>query len=230
MNQIRVEPDKSAVSSGSYDGLMRFPIVIFTAFFFVRELFILGGFLSRPPVEMDSHFVFALAARISLLVFLGLLIFFHLIRSAPINKAGGWEPKLSALLGLTLGNLLLLLDRPESTPLLDIASTSLLIVGNYLCVVVLLHLGRSISIMAEARRLVTSGPYRVIRHPLYLAEQVAIIGIFLQFLSWQAGLILLVHFFFQVRRMLNEERVLTDTFPEYRSYADRTARLIPGVW
>ena len=230
MNQIRVEPDKSAVSSGSYDGLMRFPIVIFTGFFFVRELFSLGGFLSRPPVEMDSHFVFALAARMSLLVFLGLLIFFHLIRSAPINKAGGWEPKLSALLGLTLGNLLLLLDRPESTPLLDIASTSLLIVGNYLCVVVLLHLGRSISIMAEARRLVTSGPYRVIRHPLYLAEQLAIIGIFLQFLSWQAALILLVHFFFQVRRMLNEERVLTDTFPEYRSYADRTARLIPGVW
>ena len=114
--------------------------------------------------------------------------------------------------------------------MLDMTSTVLLLAGNYLCVVVLLHLGRSISIMAEARRLVTSGPYGVIRHPLYLAEQVAIIGIFLQFLSWQAALVLLAHFIFQIRRMLNEERVLTETFPEYRDYANRTARLIPGVW
>lgn len=213
-----------------YDRLMRFPIVLFTGFFFVRELLSLDTLLAQPPLGFDGVFICALAARISLLVFLGLLIFFHLIRSRPVNKAVGWEPKISALLGLTLGNILLLLDRSASSPLMDMASATLLVAGNYLCVVVLLHLGRSISIMAEARRLVTSGPYRLIRHPLYLAEQVAIIGIFLQFLSWQAALVLLVHFFFQIRRMLNEERVLTETFPEYRDYANRTARLIPGVW
>ncbi len=214
----------------TYDNLMRLPIVLFTSFFFVRELFDLNDFLVHPPMEWDGAFVCALAARLSLLVFLGLLIFFHTIRSRPINKAIGWEPKVSALLGLTLGNVLLLLDRPVASPMADIASTLLLLVGNYLCVVVLLHLGRSISIMAEARRLVTSGPYRVIRHPLYMAEQIAVIGIFLQFLSWQAALVLVVHFVFQIRRMLNEERVLTETFPEYRDYAARTARLIPGVW
>jgi protein-S-isoprenylcysteine O-methyltransferase Ste14 len=49
-------------------------------------------------------------------------------------------------------------------------------------------------------------------------------------LSWQAVLVLLVHFIFQIRRMLNEERVLSETFTEYRDYAARTARLIPGVW
>ena len=222
--------NKTNELSGGCDGYMRFPIVLFTAFFFGRELLNLGDFLSRPPVSMDGHFIFALAARISLLVFLGLLIFFHLIRSRPVNKAAGWEPKVSALLGLTLGNVLLLLDRAEPSPLLDIASTALLVAGNYLCVVVLLHLGRSISIMAEARKLVTSGPYRFIRHPLYLAEQIAIIGIFLQFLSWQAALVLLMHFAFQVRRMINEEGVLSETFPEYRAYAGSTARLIPGVW
>lgn len=213
-----------------YDRLMRLPIVLFTGFFFARELLNLGAFLARPPLNLDWYFICALAARISLLVFLGLLIFFHTIRSRPINKASGWEPKISALLGLTLGNILLLLDRSPASPMLDMASTALLIAGNYLCVVVLLHLGRSISIMAEARRLVTSGPYGVIRHPLYLAEQVAIVGIFLQFLSWQAALVLVVHFIFQIRRMLNEEHVLTETFPEYRDYANRTARLIPGVW
>lgn len=220
--------EKSA--SSAYDRLMRLPIIIFTSFFFIRELSGVDAFLAHPPLVWDWQFVSALAARISLVVFLGLLIFFHTIRSRPVNKAAGWEPKISALLGLTLGNLLLLLDRSAASPLVDIASTILLLVGNYLCVVVLLHLGRSISIMAEARRLVTSGPYSVIRHPLYLAEQVAIVGIFLQFMSWPAALVLVVHFAFQVRRMLNEEQVLTATFPEYREYAQRTARLIPGVW
>lgn len=217
-------------TSAAYDRLMRLPIIIFTSFFFIRELSGVDAFLAHPPLGWDWQYVSTLAARISLLAFLGLLIFFHSIRSRPVNKAAGWEPKVSALLGLTLGNLLLLLDRSATTPALDIASTLLLLVGNYLCVVVLLHLGRSISIMAEARRLVTSGPYSVIRHPLYLAEQVATIGIFLQFMSWPAALVLAVHFVFQVRRMLNEERVLAATFPEYREYSQRTARLIPGVW
>lgn len=217
-------------NSVSYDRLMRLPIVLFTSFFFARELLSLNEFLAHPPLSWDWHFISALAARVSLLVFLGLLIFFHLIRSRPINKASGWESKISALLGLTLGNLLLLLDRSAASPAIDLISTSLLIAGNYLCVVVLLHLGRSISIMAEARKLVTNGPYSVIRHPLYLAEEVATIGIFLQFLSWQSALVLMVHFVFQIRRMFNEERVLAGAFPEYRDYASRTARLIPGVW
>ena len=52
----------------------------------------------------------------------------------------------------------------------------------------------------------------------------------MQFMSWQAAVILGVHFIFQIIRMLNEERVLSATFPEYRDYANRTARLIPGVW
>jgi protein-S-isoprenylcysteine O-methyltransferase Ste14 len=153
-----------------YDRLMRLPVLLFTGFFFVREILSLSTFLARPPLEFDWHFMSSLSARISLVVFLGLLIFFHLIRSRPVNKATGWEPKVSALLGLTLGNVLLLLDRSTPSPILDLVSTSLLLAGNYLCVVVLLHLGRSISIMAEARKLVTSGPYRLVRHPLYLAE------------------------------------------------------------
>ena len=84
--------------------------------------------------------------------------------------------------------------------------------------------------MAEARKLVTHGPYRLVRHPLYLAEEVATIGIFLQFLSWPAAAVLALHFGFQIARMLNEERVLGEAFPEYADYARRTARLMPGVW
>jgi len=84
--------------------------------------------------------------------------------------------------------------------------------------------------MAEARRLVTSGPYRFVRHPLYLAEELAIIGISMQFFSLSTAFVLVVQIAFQLRRMYNEEAVLAATFPEYAAYQARTARLIPGIY
>lgn len=213
-----------------YDKLMRLPIVIFTGFLLVRELSRLNSFLSLYPVRLEAPFIAELGARISLALFMLLLVGLHLFRAKPVNKARGLQPKISALLGLTLSNFLLLLDRADPSLGFDLASALLLLLGNYLCIVVLMHLGRSISIMAEARRLVTSGPYSIIRHPLYFAEEIATLGIFLQFRSWEAASILALHFAFQVQRMLNEERVLCETFPEYHAYMQKTARLVPGVW
>jgi protein-S-isoprenylcysteine O-methyltransferase Ste14 len=48
---------------------------------------------------------------------------------------------------------------------------------------VVIELGRSFSVMPEARRLVTNGPYSVIRHPVYLGEAVALAGVTSQYLS-----------------------------------------------
>lgn len=218
------------ISPANYDRLMRLPIILFTGFFLVREIGLLGEFLARHQAQMSIQFAANLGARVSLILFLLLLVGLHATRARPINKARGWQPKVSALLGLTLGNLLLLVDRAATEPWIDMVSAVLLLAGNYLCIVTLLHLGRSISIMAEARRLVTSGPYAIVRHPLYFAEEIATIGIFLQFRSWEAAVILALHFAFQIRRMLNEERILLETFPEYAGYMGKTARLIPGIW
>jgi protein-S-isoprenylcysteine O-methyltransferase Ste14 len=78
--------------------------------------------------------------------------------------------------------------------------------------------------------LVVSGPYAVIRHPLYLGEGVALVGLTLQFLSLSALLILMLQCACQVVRMNNEEQVLLRTFPQYGTYMIRTARLIPHVY
>jgi len=106
------------------------------------------------------------------------------------------------------------------------------IIGMSLSFMVLRWLGKSFSIMAEARRLVTGGPYAIVRHPLYICEEIAIIGILLQAMSPLAVLIVLAHALIQFRRMLNEEKVLRATFPDYDDYATRTPRLIPAwqVW
>ena len=107
-------------------------------------------------------------------------------------------------------------------------SCSFVVVGMLSSFIVLRWLGKAFSIMAEARRLVTHGPYALVRHPLYVCEEIAVIGIFIQVVSPVALIVLIAHATFQVRRMLNEERVLQAAFPEYENYARRTPRLIPA--
>jgi protein-S-isoprenylcysteine O-methyltransferase Ste14 len=97
-------------------------------------------------------------------------------------------------------------------------------------VIALSQLGRSFSIMAESRQLVTAGPYRLVRQPLYLTEAIASVGVFMQFASVWTALLLAVQIAFQLRRIRNEELVLTTGFPEYAAYSQTTARLIPGIY
>ena len=108
-------------------------------------------------------------------------------------------------------------------------SSALVIVGMSLSFLVLRWLGKSFSIMAEARRLVTGGPYAIVRHPLYICEEIAVIGILIQVISPLAVLIVLAHALLQFRRMLDEEKILRATFYDYDDYAARTPRLIPLV-
>jgi len=109
-------------------------------------------------------------------------------------------------------------------------SALLTIAGSALAVVVLAQLRGSFSVMAESRELVTAGVYRIVRHPLYLAEEIAAIGVVMQFFSPWTALVLAVQIAFQLRRMANEEVVLTAAFPEYLAYRKRTARILPGIY
>jgi protein-S-isoprenylcysteine O-methyltransferase Ste14 len=84
--------------------------------------------------------------------------------------------------------------------------------------------------MSEARKLVTGGPYAIVRHPLYLGEETALIGIALQFLSPAALAVLAMQIGFQLYRMRFEEQVMREAFPEYAEYATRVKRLVPGIY
>src|SRR5437879_934439 len=208
-----------------YDILMRLPIVSFTLFFLVREMIALRDLIAaRPHFSDEWHFAIAIVARISVMMFLLLLAAFHLSRYRPVRKYTAWEPKITALLSLFIVYFLILVPRAASDARWDALSAILLLSGNTLCIMVVLDLGRSLSIMPEARRLVTTGFYRRIRHPLYLAEDIALLGIALQFRSWQAALVLAVHFYLQIRRMDWEEGILTAVFPEYAEYQRRSSR------
>jgi len=94
----------------------------------------------------------------------------------------------------------------------------------------LAYLRRSLSIIPEARRLATGGPYRIVRHPLYLFEIMAAIAVLA---SWPGAISAVTFVGFvgmQMVRARFEERLLARSFPEYAAYARRTRRLIPFVW
>ncbi|HUT73366.1 MAG TPA: isoprenylcysteine carboxylmethyltransferase family protein [Armatimonadota bacterium] len=96
-------------------------------------------------------------------------------------------------------------------------------------------LGRWWSLRAEIREgqpLVRTGVYRVIRHPAYLGMLIVCLGIPLAFQSiWAAVVMVLGMWPTIAHRITIEERLLEQHFGEdYRAYARRTARLIPGLY
>jgi protein-S-isoprenylcysteine O-methyltransferase Ste14 len=186
----------------------------------------------HPPVN-DPGFLRFLAEVVfksSTVCFLGLMSILFLVRLEPINKARGIVPRVMAIAGTFFVSLVTFFPKANLSMGQTVIASSLCLAGTVMSVFVLTHLGRSFSLMAEARRLVTSGPYRIVRHPLYLTEELAAFAVLLQFLSFYTVLIFLAHALLQFQRMKNEEAVLERTFPEYQAYKLMTARLIPGVY
>jgi protein-S-isoprenylcysteine O-methyltransferase Ste14 len=93
----------------------------------------------------------------------------------------------------------------------------------------LAYLRRSFSIIPEARRLVTGGPYKLSRHPVYLGEVVTAIGINLATTGWPGALAVLYFIVCEVLRIRWEEGVLSRTFPaDYPDYARSVPRYAPN--
>lgn len=120
------------------------------------------------------------------------------------------------------------------SPVLALVALVLVFGGIFFSFWARAHLGRNWSgeVMVKiGHALITSGPYRWVRHPIYAGMTLALVGTALAS-GAPYGLIglALILFGFLVR-VRQEEALMRETFPaEYPEYSRSTARLIPGLY
>jgi protein-S-isoprenylcysteine O-methyltransferase Ste14 len=160
----------------------------------------------------------------------GLFIVLINIRPAPLRRNRSAVGVIVALLSQLAVIAVGLFGARTDGGVAVLASDVLLIAGLAFAIGSVAVLGRCFGILPDVRGLVTHGPYRYVRHPLYLGELTAVLGIVLGSRQplW-AGVTWIACLGLQLARTGYEERNISAEFPEYAEYAARTKRVIPGI-
>jgi len=136
-----------------------------------------------------------------------------------------------ALLGTFLLNAVAYLPIEDTTSTESLlTSSAVTLVGTLFTIWSLAILGRCFGLFPEVRGLVLRGPYRVVRHPVYLGELVSALGLLLAkphpLVVALFGLFVVLQYW----RTIYEERALAAAYPDdYPAYARRVPRLVPGM-
>ena len=230
------EPAKAAFAdlkpgTKLYDFLFGFPLAVWYGVgVCVQVPLLLQALAAAMRPHADPLLAIDVLAKSAALMFAAVLVGLVVIRRPASSGAPGITPKVVAFLGAFLGVGILFLPHQKVAWELQLVSAVMIVGGMSFAVYALITLGRSISVLSEARKLVTAGPYGIVRHPLYLGEEIALIGVALQFASLAAFAVLVLQFGFQLYRMRFEEQVMTQAFPEYADYERRVKRLLPGIY
>lgn len=92
------------------------------------------------------------------------------------------------------------------------------------------YLSRTVEVQ-EGQKVVDTGLYGVVRHPMYLATILLFLSIPLVLGSWWSFLIFLHYPVLIAARIKNEEKVLEEGLPGYREYKNKVKyKIIPLIW
>jgi protein-S-isoprenylcysteine O-methyltransferase Ste14 len=162
--------------------------------------------------------------------FLALTVLLFIVRRPVVGRHASWRGGLVALVGTFLLNVVgfLPVESSASTEAI-LASSAVIVLGTLFTMWSLATLGRCFGLMPEARGLVTRGPYRWVRHPVYLGELTSALGMLIVKPHPLIVALYLAFLGLQYWRTLLEEEALADVFPEdYPAYRARVSRLLPG--
>ncbi len=121
----------------------------------------------------------------------------------------------------------------QGNALVSISGAVLTVVGIACAIWARVHIGRNWGMpmsVKEQPELVTTGPYRLVRHPIYTGMLIAMLG---SALAGEIGWLLIfilsgIYFVYSAR---TEERLMLEQFGEqYAAYVKRTKMLIPFVF
>jgi protein-S-isoprenylcysteine O-methyltransferase Ste14 len=215
----------------AYDLLAALPLIAWYAYGLSKQAPVTGLRLRQLfAADIDLQNLLQLVGLIGSFLLSLLLIVLLLARQAPMLKAKGLLPRAVAVAGTFLGTGFLHLKAANPSLPVQALADVLIIASAAGAILALLSLRTSYSIMPEARELVTSGPYAVVRHPLYSAELIGVLGLALQFQQPWAALLGLSIFGLQYWRTLFEEQVLSEAYPAYAAYRTRTSRFVPYLF
>jgi protein-S-isoprenylcysteine O-methyltransferase Ste14 len=83
----------------------------------------------------------------------------------------------------------------------------------------------------DEQKVISTGPDAVIRHPMYSGAFIMLLGIPLALGSWWAFIFVFLLFAAIVWRLLDEEKFLAKSLPDYTSYRQKVRyRLMPFIW
>jgi protein-S-isoprenylcysteine O-methyltransferase Ste14 len=121
-------------------------------------------------------------------------------------------------------------DMPASLVLLGDLLIALSYAGFWLVFRENSYAASTVAIM-EDQRVISTGPYAIVRHPMYSAALLLFAGMPLALGSWWGLLLLIPAVAGLIWRLVDEEKFLSRNLPGYTEYKDKVRyRLIPSVW
>ena len=162
--------------------------------------------------------------RILLAISEALVVAFIIIR-----KPGAGATAPYPLIVAFIGTAMPLLVRPTDMAVAPALLTGLMMgVGLIITIWAKLALNRSFGLVAANRGVKQGGPYRMVRHPMYLGYFITQVGFLLSSFSTENFVIYIGAWLFQILRILEEEKFLRKD-EQYRDFMQRVPRrVVPG--
>ncbi len=122
----------------------------------------------------------------------------------------------------------------SNVPVLLVIVANAIVLSGYILVFFVLRENSYASRIIEVekgQKVITTGPYAIVRHPMYLGVLLMYLSTPLALGSYWALIFFLPLLPLIVARLLNEEEVLLRELPGYKEYCQKTRyRLIPFIW